>query len=193
MTAKSTTAIVGAADHCGWAVLVTAARDGVLLDRRRVALLDDALPKLPHHHECQELPLQEAVDLIGRVRASAERHAHECLDALAGAVSKEINGIAIRSCPSLPETIAERITNYRAQNVADTVMYRHALANAAVARGWFVHWYDVKRVFTEATSALGRGTIDDLLEKTGAAVGPPWQKDHRVALAAAIAAAGGRK
>ena len=192
-TANPTTAIVGAADHAGWAVLVTVCRDGTLLDRRRVELLDHGLPKLPHHHECQGLPLQEAVELVGRVRASAERHARSCLDSLAGEVSKEIVGIAIRECPSLPETIAERISSYRAQNVADTVMYRHVLANAAAARGWFVHWYDARRVFAEAASALGRGTLDELLEKTGADVGPPWQKDHRVAMAAAIAAGGRRK
>ena len=181
-------AIVGVADHCGWAVLVTVAGDGVLLDRRRVELIDGGLPKLPHHHECQGLPLAEAEDLIARVRASAEQHARSGLDALAGDVAKDVRGIAIRACPPLPETLAERITNYRAQNVADTVMYRQALATAAAARGWFVHWYDAKRVFLEAAKILDRGSIDELLASTGAAIGPPWQKDHRMAMAAAIAA-----
>jgi hypothetical protein len=162
-TKKPATAVVGVADHCGWAVLMTVA-DGALLDRRRVELVDDGLPSLPHHHECQALPIEEAVDLIGRVRASAERHAREGLDALAG---------------------AERITNYRAQTMADGVMYRRALADAATARGWRVHGYDARRVFAEAAEALQLGTIDDLLKRTRAAIGPPWQKDHRMAIAAA--------
>ena len=180
--------IVGVSDHAGWAVLVTVAGDGALVDRRRVALLDDGLPKLPHHHEAQGLPLREAEDLIAEVRASAERHARACLDALAGDVSQEIVGIAIRRCPSLLETVAERISNYRAQCVADTVMYRHALADAAAARGWHVHWYEAKAVFAEAAGVLGRDDVDDLLAETGKTLGPPWQKDHRVAMAAAIAA-----
>ena len=49
--------IVGVSDHGGWAVLVTVARDGTLLDRRRVELVDEDLPALPHHHEGQGLPL----------------------------------------------------------------------------------------------------------------------------------------
>lgn len=180
--------VVGVADHAGWAVLVTVTVDATLLDRRRIELLDDGLPKLPHHHECQGLPLEKAVELIERVRSSAERHARAGLEALAGEVAQEIVGIALRVCPQLPETVAERITNYRAQNVADTVMYRHALADAANARGWFVHWYDTKRVFAAAARALHRASIEDLIEETGAALGPPWQKDHRMAMAAAIAA-----
>jgi hypothetical protein len=36
------------------------ARDGTLLDRRRVELVDESLPKLPHHNEGQALALDEA-------------------------------------------------------------------------------------------------------------------------------------
>ena len=45
--------IIGVSDHGGWAVLVTVARDGTLLDRRRVELVGEGLPKLPHHSEGQ--------------------------------------------------------------------------------------------------------------------------------------------
>jgi hypothetical protein len=121
--------IIGVSDHGGWAVLVTVARDGTLLDRRRVELVDETLPSLPHHHEGQLLPMDGAVALVERVRVSAERHAVLALDALASAVP-HILGIALRSCPQLPPTIAERIKDYRARNVADWVMYRKALASA---------------------------------------------------------------
>ena len=67
--------IIGVSDHGGWAVLVTVAGDGTLLDRRRVELVDEDLPKIPHHSEGQALPLHEAVALVERVRVSAERHA----------------------------------------------------------------------------------------------------------------------
>lgn len=181
-------AFLGVADHCGWAVLVTVASNGALLDRRRVELVEAGLPKLPHHHECQALPLPEATALVERVRASAAACAAAALESLAASVPATIAGIALRRYPPLPPTVAERITNYQAQCAADGVMYRDALAQAARDRGWFVQWYDLKRVCAEAAQALGIPSIDELLDKTGAALGPPWRKDHRVAMAAAIAA-----
>ena len=148
--------IIGVSDHGGWAVLVTVASDGTLLDRRRIELLDAGLPKLPHHHEAQGLPLDEAVELVERVRVSAERHAVLALDAVTTAVP-HILGIALRRCPPLPPTIAERITDYRAQNNADWVMYRKALASAAEARGWPVHWFDTKSVFPSSLNSRSYG------------------------------------
>jgi hypothetical protein len=178
---------VGVFDHWGWAVLVTVAPDGSLIDRRRVELVDRDLPKHPHHHDAQGLPVGEAVALVERVSRSADACAKACFATLAASGSTAIMGVALRVCPPLPATVAERLSHYRAQNVADSVMYRQALARAAQARGWTVHWYDARRVLAEAAKALGRRSIEDLLEKTGATIGPPWRKDHRLAMAAAIA------
>ena len=86
--------VIGVSDHGGWAVLVTVARDGTLLDRRRVELVDERLPKIPHHSEGQRLPLDEAVELVERVRVSAERHAVLALDAVAMAVPR-ILGVVV--------------------------------------------------------------------------------------------------
>jgi hypothetical protein len=180
--------IIGVSDHGGWAVLVTVSRDGMLLDRRRVELVDDSLPGLPHHHEGQALPTDEAVALVERVRVSAERYAALALDAVGMAVP-HILGVALRNCPQLPPTIAERIKDYRARNVADWVMYRKALASAAEARGWPVHWYDPKKVLAAASEALRVENFDAHFLHLRKAVGPPWNKDHKLAMAAAIVAA----
>lgn len=180
--------IIGVSDHGGWAVLVTVARDGTLLDRRRVELVDESLPALPHHHEGQLLPIDEAVALVERVRASAERQAVLALDAVATA-APEILGIALRSCPKLPPTIAERLKDYRARNVADWVMYRKALASAAEKRGWPVHWYDANNVLRTASEALHVANFDDHFLHMRKAVGPPWNYDHKLAMAAAVVAA----
>jgi hypothetical protein len=180
--------VIGVSDHGGWAVLVTVARDGTLLDRRRVELVDEYLPALPHHHEGQGLPMDEAVALVERVRGSAEGHAVLALDAVAMAVPG-ILGVALRNCPQLPPTIAERITDYRARNVADWVMYRKALATAAATRGWPVHWYDPKKVLDAAGHALNVDDVDAHFLHMRRAVGPPWNKDHKLAMAAAIVTA----
>jgi hypothetical protein len=180
--------IIGVSDHGGWAVLVTVARDGTFLERRRVELVDDSLPALPHHHEGQGLPLDEAVALVERVRVSAERHAVLALDAVTMAV-QPILGVALRNRQPLPPTIAERIKDYRARNVADWVMYRNALAAAAAERGWPVHWYDAKNVLGAASNFLRVRNFDAYFLDLRTAVGPPWNKDHKLAMAAAIVAA----
>ena len=180
--------VIGVSDHGGWAVLVTVARDGTLLDRRRVELVGEGVPKIPHHSEGQRLPLDEAVALVERVRVSAERHAVLALDAVAKAVPR-ILGVALRKCPQLPPTIAERITDYRAQNVADWVMYRKALASAAEARLWPVLWYEAKSVSAAASRALRVENFDAHFLQMRKAVGPPWNNDHKLAMAAAIVAA----
>ena len=184
-------AIIGVSDHGGWAVLVTVARDGTLLDRRRVELVDEDLPALPHHHEGQGLPLDEAVALVERVRVSAERHAVLALDTVTMAV-RRILGVALRNCPQLPPTIAERIKDYRARNVADWVMYRKALASAAETRGWPVHWYDSKKVLDAASDGLGIKDLDGHFVRLRKSIGPPWGKDQRQAMAAAMVAARAR-
>jgi hypothetical protein len=178
--------IIGVSDHGGWAVLVTVALDGKLLDRRRVELVGEGLPKIPHHSEGQGLPLDEAVELVERVRVSAEKHAALALDAVAMA-APNILGVALRKCQPLPATIAERIKDYRAQNVADWVMYRKALASAAEARGWPVHWYDAKSVLDAARITLRIESLDAYFLKVRKAIGPPWNNDHKLAMAAAIA------
>jgi hypothetical protein len=196
-------ATVGVAEHSNSAVLVTLAPGGELLDRRRVDLTDRGLPTHPHHHEgswavgrylntpgARKLSLADAVALVERVRASATRGARESLETLSAAVTLPIATIAIRACPTLPPTTEERIADNRAQTVADSVMYRQAIATAAEARGWSVYWYDRDRVFRDAAAALGREDVDAFLHAMGRSVGPPWQAKHKLAAAAALAAIG---
>jgi len=194
------TATVGVVEHGNSAVLVTVAPDGALLDRRSVDLTERGLPTHPHHHEgswavgryldspwARPMSLADAVALVERVRASAASGARDSLEALAATVHLPIVSIAIRECPRLPPTIEECIADNRAQTVADSVMYRQALAAAAEARGWSVHWYDRERVFREAAAALGREDIDASLQEMGRAIGPPWQAKQKLAAAAAMA------
>jgi hypothetical protein len=194
-------AAVGVAEHGNSAVLVTVAAGGELLDRRRVDLTERGLPTHPHHHEGswavgryrdspwrREISLPDAVALVERVRASAASGARDSLAALAAAVPVSIASIAIRVCPELPPTTEERIADNRAQTVADSVMYRQALAAAAEARGWSVHWYDREHVFHDAAAALGHKDIEAFLNAMGRSIGPPWQAKHKLAAAAALAA-----
>src|SRR5262249_61242563 len=99
------------------------------------------------------MALPDAVALVERVREAAARGARESLEALAASVPLRITGIALRVCPPLPPTTEERIADARAAGMADSIMYREALGDAAVARGWAVHWYDPHHVFQHAAPA----------------------------------------
>jgi hypothetical protein len=66
-------------------------------------------------------------------------------------------------------------------------MYRRVLAELAHAREWDLHFYDAKRVEAQAARMLA-GRADEVLHGPRARMGPPWAKDHRVALAATIVA-----
>jgi hypothetical protein len=68
-------------------------------------------------------------------------------------------------------------------------MYRKALASAAETRDWPVHWYDAKSVFDAARQALRVENLDAHFLQVRRAVGPPWNNDHKLAMAAAIVSA----
>ncbi len=197
---RSHAAVVGVAEHGNSAVLMTLTPAGGFLDRRRVDLTR-GLPTHPYHHEgswavgryvdspwARPIALADAVALVEQVRQAAARGAREGLEELAAAVGAPISTIAIRECPKLPATTEERIADTRAANVADSVMYREALATAAEARGWSVHWYDRDSVFRDAADALGVADIDAFLRDMGQPIGPPWQAKQKLAAAAALAA-----
>ena len=71
-------------------------------------------------------------------------------------------------------------------------MYRKALAAAAEARGWAVHWYDTRKVFAAASKALRIEDLEAHFLQMRSSIGPPWGKDHKLAMAAAIVAAKAR-
>ena len=191
-------ASVGVAEHGNSAVLVTVSPNGELIDRRRIDLTR-GLPTHPYHHEgswaigrylnapwARKIALPDALALVDRVREAAARGASEALETLATAVPVSIAGIALRVCPELPPTTEERIRDTRASNVADSVMYRQALAAAAEARGWAVRWYDREGVFRDAAVALRRKDLEACLQAMGRAAGSPWRAEHKLAAAAAL-------
>ncbi|MEQ1500956.1 MAG: hypothetical protein ABMB14_01935 [Myxococcota bacterium] len=183
-------ATVGAVERGNAVVLVTLDPAGALLDRRRVALTE-GLSTHPYHHEgawavgrylnapwARPMQLDDAIALVRQVQAAAEHGADEAVAALAGSVAVPIGAIAIRAWPSLPPTIEARIRDARAQTMADSVMYRQALAGAAEARGWAVHAYEPDHVL--------RDTVD-AVTAIGKAAGPPWRAEQKLAAAAALA------
>jgi hypothetical protein len=185
---------LGIAHHLGWAVAITAAANHTVVDRRRIELIEPGLPTAPIHHEGgpysfhrRSKPLHDdaLAALVADVRASAIRATSRELDDLATAVGEPIVSMSLRGWPAeFPEEIAlQRRVPYESR--ADSIMYRQVLADLAHARGWVVHLYDDKDVEAEASRLLGDRAAD-VLHGARARLGPPWSKDHRMALASTI-------
>jgi hypothetical protein len=185
---------VGIAHHLGWAVAVTVASDFEVSDRRRIELIEEGLPSAPIHHEGgthemhrtgPTLDDDQLTALVATVRTSAKRMADRALDALDAASPEPISALALRKWSlSFPTDIAtQRRPPHESR--ADSVMYCQVLAAAAERRGWQVLAYDLRTVEADAAAVLG-ARAHDVLFGPRTVLGPPWSRDHRVALAGTI-------
>ncbi|HEX4983505.1 MAG TPA: hypothetical protein VFV63_17495 [Ilumatobacteraceae bacterium] len=180
---------LGIADHLGWAVAVTASADHDVVDRRRIELIEPGMSAAPIHYESRRLDVAATAALVAKVRASVVRATSAALDEIATALPAPVVSMSLRVWPlDFPDDIAvQRRAPYEAR--ADAIMYRQVLAELAHARGWAVHLYRAKEVERQAVGMLA-DRADEILRGPRARMGPPWAKDHRMALAATIVGGG---
>jgi len=191
---RHTIAGLGVADHNGWAVCVTVAANRdlpVVVDRRRIELIEPGVPSQPYHHETVGMALPEAEQLVVRVRESVMRTTLARLTELRDEPQAyTIGAMTIRNPPLtyVPVTVAEAHASYPVMCRADGMMYHDALCTAARRLGLVVEQHDRGEEVTRAADRLGVSVaqLEGLLQAEGERLGPPWQKEHRLAAAAAI-------
>jgi hypothetical protein len=163
----------------------------IVVNRRRIELIHPHLPTQPHHHEAQDLALDEARELVRRVTESI---AESCRSTLATLV-EELAGLGyrpvsmgIRAVPETPDDLGVVLENQAASIAADAALYLRGLAGAAAQLGVEVRPYIRRDVEASAARALGiePAELPALLKSLGESLGPPWRKEHRIAAAAAI-------
>jgi hypothetical protein len=171
-------------------VAVTASAGHVVVDRRRIELIEPGLPAAPVEHEARALGDAALAALVARVRASALRAAAASLDQLAAELPGPVASVSLRAWPpDFPDDIAAvRRPPYDSR--ADSVMYCQVLAECAHARGWRAHLFSARDVEAQAARILG-DQAGEVLHGPRATLGPPWTKDHRIALAATVVASQG--
>jgi hypothetical protein len=189
-------AVVGIADHNGWAMLVTvAAIDGepTVVDRRRVELIEKGLPSQPYHHETTALGKTEAERLVRDVKRSFAASTAVALERLSADLSPQyrVASIAIRQPPldGLPATVADAHRSYYVFCRADAMLYHSALVSAARERSWELLLHRRGTEMAIAAEALRMDTTDveRSINELKSTLGPPWSAEHRHAFAAAIA------
>jgi hypothetical protein len=182
------------AHHFGWAVAVAASADHTVVHRRRIELIEPGLPPAPIHHvggshllhrSTEPLDDDALAALVADVRASVVRATSAALEEIVAVLPEPIVSMSVRSWPAdFPQQVAvQRRVPYESR--ADSVMYCQVLAELARERGWEVHLYNAKDVEAEAARILG-DRASEVLYGPRATLGPPWSKDHRLALAATI-------
>jgi hypothetical protein len=173
-----------------WECVVVAvsgpAASPVIVHRERLALIDDETLREPYH-AAVAVPLDEAPALIGSVEKAA-----------AAAVVAKIRGFASsigpvaavgvvggnRKLPELPRILAK----HALLHAADRDLYEQAIIEGATVAGLPVTTVPATAgLFDRASHVLGVA-LEPSLAALGKAIGPPWQKDHREAVAAALVA-----
>lgn len=176
---------LGIADHLGWAVAITASDDHEVVDRRRIELIAADLSAAPVHYDRGRSDDAAVAALIAAARESIARLAAAAFDELPAGIT----AVSLRTWPPDFSTDVATLRRPPHEAKADAIMYRQVLAEVAGDRGWAVHRYAAKTVLGEAAARLG-DRADEVIDGPRARLGPPWTKDHRLALAATIVAGG---
>jgi len=193
---KAQPVVVGVADHGGWAILVTAAAVNgrpVVLDRRRVPLIDTGVPSQPYHHDTLTLADDEAEALLRTVKRSIATCTAQAFDRLPGDLGPSylVTAITIREppLPRLPATVKDAHASYHVQCRADGMLYHSALCDAAVRRDWNVVRCPRGEELARAAVALRcrERDLEQFIGDLKSTLRPPWAAEHRSAFAAAIA------
>ncbi len=187
---------IGCRDHSGWVVLVAVGGDPAaphILARERIELIDATLPRMPYH-AALETSLEAGAALVADVEAAAALGAADALGALAAQLrhdGHDVRGAAIAvGTTDVPDEFATILASHTRVHAAEGELYRDALADGATRAGLTVTRFANKAAISEAANALGVATdeLADRLARLGKPLGPPWQKDHREAAAAALLA-----
>jgi hypothetical protein len=188
--------VVSVAEHTGWAHLVCVAAHGnvpVVVERRRVALIEPGVPTMPYEHDTTAMREDEANAVITRVRRAIAARTSEVLRRVVAELAPVHTAVAlaIREPPfdDLPATVAAVRSSYRLLCAADGLLYQFAICHAARQLGLEVVPCRRGEESSRAAQHLGvtSAAIDEFVSRTGRPAGPPWTLEHRRAYAAGIA------
>jgi hypothetical protein len=182
--------------HSGWAALVVLGmKDGdpVVVDRRRLELVEDAWAKQPYH-AAENLEAGASGRLVERGIEAAQRIAVREMRAV---VQRERErGNVVAACAVLVAepmpgwTTAEILAVHFRMHKAEGVLFRDALVRAAAACRLKLVQVPEKSLVAQAVRSPGGppGRLVRKIAELGKPVGPPWGKDQKDAARAALIA-----
>lgn len=186
---------VGFAAHSGWAIAVVAGLvDGHLrvYDRRRVDLISPDLPRQAYH-AAADIPAGEASELVAAVDSSIVEHACDALASIRDAVSEHaLVAVGVIGRPRDIPDVATVLASHSLMHASEGEQYRRGLATAAERLNLPVQRLEPRQLTARIADVVGwpPARLADEQTQVRAALGPPWQKDHKEAATAAVVALG---
>jgi hypothetical protein len=164
---------VGIRCHSGWAVLIIvsgSAAAPVVLERRRVELVDGSVPRQPYH----------AIAEAGWPPSTVDEVAQQARDAVTAALrsAAPVDALGVVATERrIPPDLDRILASHALLHAAEGHLFERAVIEAADDAGLPVHVVDPRSLAVPAA-----------VETLGRTLGPPWQKDHKWAATAALAA-----
>ncbi|MCH8813799.1 MAG: hypothetical protein IH957_01695 [Chloroflexi bacterium] len=173
--------------HTGWAVAVALGgrpEAPSVIDRRRLDLIDHALPRQVYH-AVSRLDSSSAEKLVGRVRECANAFAKRAVQSLIDelkAADHAVVGIGVVVGGGWPVAgLARALSSHAAKHGAEGALYCDALIQAAEPSGLPVTSVYERDLYDLAAGVL-RATPDsvrDRLTDLGRPMGAPWNQDYK--------------
>jgi hypothetical protein len=187
---QDTTIGLGWRVHSWWAVVVAVTglpASPVIVHRERVILVDDESVREPHHAACA-VPLGEAPALIGSVEKAAATAAVATIRGLVSSLGPVAAVGVVGGNRRLPTELAGKLASHALLHASDRDLYEQAIIQGATRAGLPVTTIAATgKLFAHASDVLGV-SLEPSLTALGKSIGPPWQKDHKEATAAALVA-----
>lgn len=176
--------------HSWWAVVVAVsgpAASPVVVRRERVTLLDDASVQEPYH-AAVGLALDEAMALIRSVEEAAASAAASTVSGFASSLGSVATVGVVGGNRRLPTELPRILASHALLHASERDLYEQAVIEGATRAGLPVTTVPATgRLLDHASQVLGV-TLETSLAALGKSMGPPWQKDHKEATAAALVA-----
>jgi hypothetical protein len=165
----------------GRAILVVVrgpASSPAVLTRRQVELVHgEKLPGHAYHAaQQQELSPRAARALVERVERAATKAAVDAMQPVVDEFGVEAAGVVCKP-RNLPSDLQRILASHALLHAAEGALFERALVEAAAEVGIPARVSDPDTL-----------EISDALDAMGKSIGAPWQKDHKLAAAAALAA-----
>ena len=182
--------------HSGWAAVVALGHHDdqfVVVDRRRLELVEEEWAKQPYH-AAEDLKPEKARDVVERGIESARRIAVR--EVRAAVKREQERGNKPTACAVLvgepmPDwSVAEILAVHFRMHKAEGVLFRDVLVRAAEACGLPALAVPEKALIQHAEAALGTSAsgVARVTAALGKGLGPPWAKDQQEAALAALIA-----
>jgi hypothetical protein len=188
---------VGVRAHSGWAVVavvggtIEAPR---ILDRRRIEIVPDDQAYRQPYHAAVELGVKNGRALVKRSAEHAEKASLVALRDIERAVAPR----RVASCAILapllkgPIRLEDALRSHALVHTAEGLLFREAVARAAVTCGLSVCAFFEREILAEASGTWrwNQDRLERRLSELRREVGPPWTRDEKLATVAGLLALG---